>query len=173
MRESFLAFWTAQMTANPDNLCPEWRLNHEAIARDISPRPSGGARLMRIDRTRPFGPDNWEWRMRGSPRPSSNRKVKPDELPLLLEMVETGTPIDVVAKVFGITGGGVRNILCRRGIRVGQRRDDPFRPKITPEAADAMRARYVEGENVQDLADEYGLKLRAAYYVISGKTWKR
>lgn len=177
MRESFIVFWTGQMAANPNNLCPAWREDPEAIARDIDPRPSSRARLMRIDRTRPFGPDNWEWRMPCSSRLPSNRKVKPNELPLLLEMVEAGTPISAVAKAFGITSGGVRNILCRRGIKANQTRREgaqsPCQPKITPDIATAIRTRYVEGESVQDLADEYGLKLRAAYYVISGKTWKR
>ncbi len=162
-------------------MCAEWHSDFPAFERGVGPRPSPAHKLRRIDPYRPLEPNNCRWiepeePMEREPQFTDNRRRVPkDQLPFLLEMVAAGTPIVDVAAAFDITQGGVRNILARRGIAAKQNRSadaSQYASKLTREDAAALRARYAAGERVKDLAKEYGISLRAGYYVVRGKTWR-
>lgn len=54
----FYALWFERKQG--DYLCEEW-LDFTTFVRDISPKPEGDYFLLRIDGTKPFGPNNFRW----------------------------------------------------------------------------------------------------------------
>lgn len=47
---------------NPRPVDPRWRDNFETFVAEVRPRPGRRFRLYGIDRSKPLGPDNYEWR---------------------------------------------------------------------------------------------------------------
>ena len=47
---------------SPRNVVPEWRDNFETFVAQVAPRPGRRYKIHQRDKTRPIGPDNYEWR---------------------------------------------------------------------------------------------------------------
>jgi hypothetical protein len=52
-----------QRTNNPRPVVPEWKASFETFLAGVGQRPSDRHRLYRIDKTKPMGPGNFEWRL--------------------------------------------------------------------------------------------------------------
>lgn len=165
--------WRAIMH-KPDQVCPAWRVSFEAFATDMGDPPSARAYVRRPDLLNPWGPGNCEWQA----RPLAARepmRVKPDEIPFLIEMVEQGAKVADVAKAFGVTATAVRSLLSRRSIsaRHASGAKGP-RTKITTQDAEAIRRDYAtRARTVAAMAKDYGVSPRAVYDVLNEYTWKR
>lgn len=171
--------WAVLRERYPDDMAPEWAASSETFAHDMGLRTLALPRPERIDVSKPWGPGNARWapRLPLKKGVQYNRKIAANDIPLLLEMVEAGTPVAVVATTFGVTDGAIRNILCRRGISVRQYRQPPAEhrgAKLTAQDAEAIRRDYAtRARTVAAMAKDYGVSPRAVYDVLNEYTWKR
>lgn len=152
-------------------VCERWRASFDAFAADMGPRPSDDHSLDRIDVNGNYEPKNCRWADRATQaRNKRTSRVPIELLPLVIDAAQCGVPTKDLAKQFGATDNCIRNILRSAGIKCDR---GGYVARAEGEArAHEIRARRAKGESVADLAREYGMKQRAMYYLLSGKTWR-
>lgn len=95
------------------------------------------------------------------PPKASSRKIDPDQYPVIFERVKAGESPRLIAKDYGVSESGLRNIMARFNVESqGLPRSSPRLKKLDDVAdLDRVRERAVQGGTRKEIAKDLGVSL--------------